>query len=139
MCPFEEDGILGQHISWKWFGMETITTQKGETRKKLALMYKSTTSSEFIQYLKPKIEFFVKHNFVATWQDSQFKQCLSTFDNDTIVSVIDFAKDYSFEIQNEVQSMHWHTYKITILVQIMWHRHSSSTYAHDGSKFFYEV
>jgi hypothetical protein len=29
---------------------------------------------------------------------------------DGIVSVIDFAENYSFEIQNEVQSMHWQNY-----------------------------
>ena len=47
--------------------MKTITTQIGETQKKLALMYKSNTLVEFIKYLKPKLEFFVKHNFVARW------------------------------------------------------------------------
>ena len=51
------------------------------------------------------------------------------FDNDTVVFVIDFAENYSFEIQNEVQSMHWHLYQIT------WHRHSFSTDAHDGFEF----
>ena len=70
VCLFKEDRILEQHIPWKWFAMETITSEKGETWKILALMYKSTTSDEFIQYLKPKLEFFVKHNFVARWQDS---------------------------------------------------------------------
>jgi len=39
-----------------------------------------------------------------------------------MVSVIDFANNYSFEIQNEVQSMHWHNYKCTIFVHISWMR-----------------
>ncbi len=38
-----------------------------------------------------------------------------------IVLVIDFAKNYSFAIQNEVQSMHWHSYQISILVHITYH------------------
>ena len=50
--------------------------------------------------------------------------------------MIDYAEDYTFEIQNEVQSMHWHSYQITIFVQITWHRHFSTTDAHNGSKFF---
>jgi hypothetical protein len=41
---------------------------------------------------------------------------------DGIVSVIDFAENYSFEIQNEVQSMHWQNYQVSILVQIYWTR-----------------
>ena len=41
---------------------------------------------------------------------------------DGIVSVIDFAENYSFEVQNKVQSMHWHSYQVSILVQISWTR-----------------
>jgi hypothetical protein len=44
--------------------------------------------------------------------------------------MIDFAKNYSFEIQNEVQSMHWHNYQVTILVHITWVRNPN---LHDES------
>ena len=37
---------------------------------------------------------------------------------DAILSHVDFAENYSFEIQNEIQSMHWHSSHITILVHI---------------------
>jgi hypothetical protein len=37
-----------------------------------------------------------------------------------MVSVIDFVENYSCEIQNKVQSMHWHSYQYTILVHISW-------------------
>ena len=37
---------------------------------------------------------------------------------DVLLSHIDFAENYSFEIQNEVQSMHWHSTQISILVHI---------------------
>jgi hypothetical protein len=59
---------------------------------------------------------FVHQNFVSRWQDQQFKECLKHFPSDTIISMIDFAENYSFEIQNEMQSMHWHSYQVTILV-----------------------
>jgi hypothetical protein len=45
---------------------------------------------------------------------------LKDFSFDTIVSVIDFVQNYTFEIHNEVQSMHYHNYQITILVYITW-------------------
>jgi hypothetical protein len=38
-----------------------------------------------------------------------------------MVSVVNFAENYTFETQNEVQSMHWHNYQINILVHIMYH------------------
>lgn len=34
--------------------------------------------------------------------------------------VVDFDENYNFEIHNEMQSMHWHNYQITILVHICW-------------------
>jgi hypothetical protein len=58
------------------------------------------------------------HNFVSLWQNQQFKQSLKYFPNDTMVFVIDFVENYSFEVQNEMQSIHWHSYQVTILVHI---------------------
>jgi hypothetical protein len=34
--------------------------------------------------------------------------------------LIDFAKNYSFKGQDEIQSMHWYNFSITILVHIMY-------------------
>jgi hypothetical protein len=34
--------------------------------------------------------------------------------------VIDFVDNYDFEIQKKIQSMHLHSYQVTILVHITW-------------------
>ena len=39
-----------------------------------------------------------------------------------MVSMIDYAKNYSFEVQNKVQFMHWHSYQIRFLVHITYVR-----------------
>jgi hypothetical protein len=114
--------------------MQDVTTKKGEPRKKLRLIYKNTTSAEFLEYFIPKLQFFVKHSFVAKWEDRQFRECLANFPPDTVVSVIDFAENYSFEVQNEVQSMHWHSYQVTILVQISWIRNPHPDPCDESSK-----
>jgi len=90
--------------------MKKIVTKKGLKRKKLCLTYKTTSSTEFLEYLKPKLQFFIQYNFVARWEDAQFKKSLENILADGIVSVIDIAENYSFEVQNEVQLMHWHSY-----------------------------
>jgi hypothetical protein len=43
---------------------------------------------------------------------------LKAFSNQSVVSIVDFAENYSSDIQNEVQSMHWYSYQINILVHI---------------------
>jgi hypothetical protein len=61
-------------IQWCQFSLETTTmARNGQTLKKLTLMYKSTTIDKFINYLKPKLQHFVKHNFIAHWEDKYFK------------------------------------------------------------------
>jgi hypothetical protein len=43
---------------------------------------------------------------------------MSNLPKDVILSHIDFAKNYTFQIGNEIQSMHWHSFQVTILVHI---------------------
>jgi hypothetical protein len=130
----EKEGAFFALISWKHFSMEKIMTRTGKEKKKLKLIYKSTTSDELVQYLKPKLQYFVYHNFVAISQDQQFKNYLESFQNDIIISIINFVENYSFWIQNEMQSMQWHNYQVTILVQIPWMRNPNPNLDDEDSK-----
>jgi hypothetical protein len=49
--------------------MEKIVNKNGEGKKKLKFMYMEINSKELIQYLKLKLQYFVRHKFVARWQD----------------------------------------------------------------------
>ncbi len=49
--------------------MEKVVKKKGEEKKKLKLMHMETNSMEFILALKLKLQYFVRHNFIARWQD----------------------------------------------------------------------
>ncbi len=118
LCPAEVDGSDGRVVEWRRFAMEEVISKKGKVMKKLNLVYKKTSSPVFLEYLKPKLQAFVTHNFVARWEDKHFKKSMKSFPEDTVVSVVDFAENYKFESQNEVQSQHWFSYQISILVQI---------------------
>jgi hypothetical protein len=48
--------------------------------------------------------------------------------------MIGFAENYNFEIQNKVQSMHWHIYQVKILVQICWMRNPNLDPQNEDSK-----
>lgn len=82
--------------------MEKILTKNGEEKNKLKLVYKTTKSTKLVQYLKPKLQHFVCCNFIARWQDQQFKNCIESFSDNIMVSIIDFVENYNFEIQNEM-------------------------------------
>jgi hypothetical protein len=98
ICLVEDEGSFGHLVQWKHFSFQNIVTKKGEEKKKLTLVFKSTPSFDLIKYLKPKLQFFVQHDFLSWWQDIQFNNCLKNFSSNIIVSMIDFAKNYNFEI-----------------------------------------
>jgi hypothetical protein len=71
VCPIKEEGSASKLVKWKHFSMETITTRKGQKRKKLQLVYKETTFNKLVSYLKPKLQGFARHTFVAKWEGEQ--------------------------------------------------------------------
>ena len=73
---------------------------------------------DLVTDLKMSLEGFLMHNFEVKWQDQQFKTCIENLSPIASVSVIDFAENYSFKWQNEVQSQHWFSFHIMILVHI---------------------
>jgi len=74
--------------------------------KKLTFVYKKTNNEKSIEYFKPKLQKKFKHNFVSRWQNKQFKASIVSFPKNTIYFFVDFALNYSFEVQNEVHFMH---------------------------------
>ncbi len=54
------------------------------------------------------------------------------------MSIIDFAKNYIFEVQNELQNMHYHTYQIYILMHISFHHNPTPDPYDEESKILTE-
>jgi hypothetical protein len=77
-----------------------------------------TSTKKFLKYLRLKLTRFVAHNFVARWQDHQCYLAMENLLDDAILSYIDFVENYTFQMQNEIQSMHWTTHQVTILVHL---------------------
>ncbi len=88
--------------------METTMSKVEHLLKKLTSVYKKTNNEKSIKYFKPKLQNFVKHNFVSRWQNKQFKASIISFPENIIVFIVDFAENYSFEVQIDMQFMHWH-------------------------------
>jgi hypothetical protein len=84
----------------------------------LWLQYKETTTIKFLAYLRPKLPKFIIHNYVAQWQDEQYRVCLESFPHEFVLYVVDFVENYTFHDFDEIQEMHWHSFQLTILVHI---------------------
>lgn len=112
----------GKSIIVKLFAYVESKDKHGNSKKRKDLVHKEMQCWEFIQLLKTKLKLFITHNYVAQWQGQQFKDCLLRFPDDVVVSVVDFAENYAFKEQNEIQSMHWYSSQVTIFVHITYYR-----------------
>ncbi len=92
-----------------------------------------------MNYLQPNLQRFVTHNFIARWEDVHCRLNMDNFPLDSILSQIDFAENYSFEMQNEIQSMHWHSFQITILVHITFNVDQTIGQKNDDKKIIKET
>ena len=98
--------------------IEVGINRKGKKQRRKVLTFKEMSYSDVLRDFKTYLQKFIRHNFISRWQAEQFKQSVQTFPEHVVVSVIDFAENYTFQEQNEIQSMHWHSNQITILVHI---------------------
>ena len=119
LCPREGDEALP--LEMQWHNFETVVhgrTRAGKENKVMRMLYKTTPAPVFLEYLTLKLRPFIVHNYIAKWQAEQFKESLDTFPPDSILSAVDFAENYTFQPFHELQSMHWTSHQITILVHI---------------------
>jgi hypothetical protein len=138
LCIAEKDG--NTLVQWKCFDKQVIGTSEetGEVRKRIREVFMETTIAEFVAYLKPNFQKFIRHNFVANWQDKQARLALEFLPARTIISHVDFAENHSFQVQNEIQSAYYHSYQVTIMVHITYHRNPDFVEGSDASPILKE-
>jgi hypothetical protein len=107
-------------IPWKCYETSIIGYNENtrEARKRILENYKNTLAAEFITYMKPNLQAFIKHNYVVCWQDAQCSLAMEMLQAGTILSHVDFAENYTFVPQNEIQTEYFHFFQITIFVHI---------------------
>lgn len=117
VCPVELH--TNESISWRNIDYEVVGhTEEGKEKKSTNIEFHETTPKELISYLKLLLKTFIFHNFLARWQDVQFRELLQTMFEGFVISCVDFFESYTMNIQNEIQNMHQHNFQISILVHI---------------------
>ncbi len=79
------------------------------------------------------------HNFIVCWQEKESKHYLKHIPNDIVVLCIDFFENYAMKVQNEIQDMHWFSFKIIVLVHITYWQNPDYDQVMDKSKILKEV
>jgi hypothetical protein len=72
--------------------------EEGKEKKASKVEFHVTPPRELIAYLKPCLKQFVLHKFLARWQDAQFKELMEAMPTGSMISCVDFSKNYTMRI-----------------------------------------
>jgi hypothetical protein len=98
-----------------------VHAENGQPKKCHRQAFKETPIHEFLSYIEKTVTTFVTHNFKVRWQDEQCQLMMKNIPEGVLDSHIDYAENYKFAIQNEVQKMYYFSTSVTILVHMtMW-------------------
>lgn len=97
---------------------QPIKDKDGRDKKRIKEIVVERFPADLFADLAATTPSFIQHTFRAKWQDDQFCELLENFPVGDLVFVIDFAENYSLQVQDEIKSMHWHSDQITLLVHI---------------------
>ena len=69
---------------------------------------------QFINLVIQQLEKLTTHSFIAKCQANYLRECKEQSEENEAIILGDFAKNYSFAVQDEVQGFHWNNLQCTL-------------------------
>ena len=60
------------------------------------------------------MEKLTAHSFIAKYQSNYLRECKENLEENEVIILRDFAENYSFVVQDEVQGFHWNNLQCTL-------------------------
>jgi len=114
ICPGSETLItdIAHKLEENYIDYITYRQWMYTDRSTLEIVVKS--SSEFLESFSEKLTNLLKHSFIARKQSDFYKELKLKLRFNEIAVICDFSENYSFVIQDEVQSFHWNNVQATL-------------------------
>lgn len=85
------------------------------------------TTDEFINELKQNLIALKSHHFIAKKQSEYLKTLKETLKNNIeCIALVDFSENYTFVVQDEVQSFHWTNDQATLHPFVIYYKENGS-------------
>ena len=91
--------------------------------------------TDFIDILLTAIDGLTKHSFTAKQQNAYYKQRKENLERNTILIQCDFAENFQFVIQDEIQSYHWSKKYCTLHPVVIYYRDENGVLQHKSFCF----
>lgn len=91
-----------------------VTFEQWITTDRCNIEVKTLPSEEFAHFFIEKLDKLVYHDFIKNKQSEFIKTKKASLQDGEVVITCDFAENYTFVLQDEVQSYHWNNSQCTI-------------------------
>lgn len=99
-------------------------------QNRVTLTTKETTGGDLLYKLCSEAENLATHLINAKWQGNQLRKMIQSLPEKTLLSVLDFAENYTCIPQNEVQSAHWYHEQATLHPTVLWYKKDGNILRH---------
>ena len=93
---------------------EQISYQQWQTTGRSNIVTISTSLDEYIENLVAKLEKLTSHSYLSKTQAEYLHDRNENMTENYVTISGDFAENYKFVVQDEVQGFHWNTSQITL-------------------------
>ena len=123
--PIDNDqSISNVTIDWRRYEYNNDSTTSSDAHsKRIELGEDKICVTDFLKKFENEIYKYTKHSHRARWKGLQFKHSREIFPAETILSVVDFAENYTCAAQKEIQSECYHFDQVSIFFHFLY-RHS---------------
>ena len=93
---------------------ETITFKQWTTTDRADLISQTLSIGEFIEKLAEKLNNTTSHSYIVRSQAAYLKKLKEDLPTDEVIVLGDFAENYKFIVQDEIQGYHWNEQQCTL-------------------------
>ena len=93
---------------------QIIQFQQWTTVDRAELVSQSLPVSDFVNLLAEKLNNLTSHSYIAKSQMQYLKKCKENLKENELIVLGDFAENYKFVVQDEVQGYHWNQQGCTL-------------------------
>ena len=101
-----------------------VTFSQWETTDRPDLSVHTLSIHDFIEKLSNKLDRLTSHSFISKAQSSHLKYLKQNIKPEECIILLDFAENYSFLAQDEVQSFFWNCKQCTIHPAVVYYKNS---------------
>ena len=133
-CPGIEKAkeFLDQLISAKFEEDEMVSFKQWEKVDRSNLIDVDLDIEDFLNDFSDKLCALLPHHFIYKHQDRFFKEKKDSLGPNECVIVMDFAENYTFVVQDAIQSFHWNNAQATIHPFVIYYKNGDGTLEHQS-------